>query len=110
MGEQQPVFTYSLEPPAVVERTCARRVDGKGFYPDRDSAGDAMYDNTHFATYDEALDRLRREVVAGIEMATRDRARLRSELDRKTVELADHAEDLVVVNALLDARARGASE
>jgi hypothetical protein len=95
------VFTYDFATTSVVERTCARRDPKKrDWYPGTDSAGATMYDNTHFATYDEALAKLRREVEASLEMGARERERIRKALANVTEELANDAEKLVKIRAL----------
>jgi hypothetical protein len=58
-------------------------------YPFKDSRGETIYVNTHFATREKAREALRREIEAGLQYAARDRARAAAALANATEELAN---------------------
>jgi hypothetical protein len=97
------IFSYDFEKAIVVECTCevfghphrALHADGRTY---------DQYENTHFRTYDEALDTLHREVLASLSLGARDRRLAKKRIHRLTKELADDAERLVRVLAAVEAR------
>jgi len=58
-------------------------------YPNVDSNGEMMSDNTHFSTEGEAWEALRCELKAGVYLAARRVTDSRKELDQYTTYLAD---------------------
>lgn len=99
------VYTYDYENVAVVERECAT-----WGYPNKDSAGDTMYENTHFRTPLEAAEKLVRELEASMSIDVRGRRRALAEVDRVTKEIAETADRLVRAKGVLDGIRRGSAD
>ena len=69
-----PVYTYDYDG-NIVEKRC----EDYG-WPNQTHDGDLMYDNTFFATRDEALEKAKREIAAAIEMNQSTVARMETDL------------------------------
>lgn len=98
-------YTYNHESAEVIAVEC----DPVG-YPNKDERGETQYDNTHFATWEEAHKRLLAEIKASLSLGTHALRDVRETTARYTAALADDAMRLVKAEALKPAEVQHAAK
>lgn len=81
-----------------------REVEGPASgYPELDSEGSTMYNNSHFKKEEQAIAELIVEYTAGIELGAHRVRQLKGELHQANDHLADTAEKFVRAKEMLEA-------
>lgn len=85
---------------------CQIRLVAAGSYPDHDSEGDQVFDNTHFTSRDEALEQLRSEAESCVCLAGMAVQRAYEDLHKANVAAGEAAERFERVTQYLKLAAR----